>query len=76
MSPIKRPIRKRLSLAIFERVMLSPIKQYQFARKIGAHPSILNKAIHGWPVSTADRRWTKLAKLVGLPESETFTQES
>lgn len=72
MRTVTRPIRKRLSVQLYERVMLSPVKQYEFARKIGAHPSILNKAIHGWPVSVADRRWRKLAKLVGIDESLTF----
>lgn len=66
------PKRKRLSVLLHDRVILSPVKQYVLAKKIGAHPSVLNKAIHGWPVSVEDRRWERLGKLVGLEPSSIF----
>ena len=66
------PPRKRLSVHLYERVLLSPVKQYVLAKKADLHPSILNKAIHGWPVSIEDKRWKKLAKLVGVGEDQIF----
>lgn len=64
--------RKRLSVLLYERVLLSHKKQYVLARQADLHPSILNKAIHGWPVSVEDKRWKKLAKLVGVDEDKIF----
>lgn len=66
------PPRKRLSVHLYERVLLSPKKQYVLAKQADLHPSILNKAIHGWPVSVEDKRWKKLAKLVGVSEDQIF----
>jgi hypothetical protein len=66
------PARKRLSVALYHAVLLSDQYQYVLAKKIGMHPSILNKAIHGAAVEVADGRWKKLARLVNVPLDQIF----
>lgn len=63
---------QHLSRRLFEAVMLSDIYQYELAAKIGMHPTQLNRALHGAPVSETDRRWRKLAHAVGVPDDLTF----
>lgn len=64
--------RKRLSVLLHERVILSPLKQYELAQRIGVNPSVLNRAIHGADVETTDPRWLKLGKLVGVEPGKVF----
>lgn len=64
--------RKRLSVSLYQSVILSDQKQYVLAKKIGMHPSILNKAIHGAEVDPTDIRWKKLARLVGIEPDKIF----
>jgi len=64
--------KKRLSVLLYERVILSPLKQYELAQRIKINPSALNKAIHGAEVDTADPRWRKLGKLVGVEATKVF----
>lgn len=64
--------RKRLSVALYHAVVLSDQYQYVLAKKIGMHPSILNKAIHGAEVEVDDIRWKKLARLVNVPTEQIF----
>lgn len=65
-------LRKRLSVLLYEKVILSPIPQYELAQRIKLNPSVLNRAIHGAEVNTTDPRWRLLAKLVGVESTKVF----
>lgn len=67
-----KPIRKQLSVPLYQAVILSNRKQYVLAKKIDMHPSILNKAIHGAWVDSNDGRWKRLARLVNIPAHKIF----
>ncbi len=70
---MKTTYRKRyLSERASRLVILHPLKQYELAEKLGFHPTIFNRAIHGSPVNANDARWVKLRKIIRVPKSKLF----
>jgi hypothetical protein len=70
---VKTTYKKRyLSEHASQRVILHPLKQYELAEKLGFHPTIFNRAIHGSPVNATDKRWAKLRQIIRIPKSKLF----
>jgi len=64
----------KISRAFFEKIKLSQEPAYRLAWKVGIHPVLLSKWLHGYEKPKPDDpRITKLGKLLGLRPEECFS---
>jgi transposase-like protein len=67
---------EKISRAFFERIKLSDEPAYKLAWKVGIHPVLLSKWLHGYEKPKhSDTRITELGKLLGLRPEECFSSE-
>lgn len=65
----------KISRAFFERIKLSDEPAYKLAWKVGIHPVLLSKWLHGYEKPKLDDpRIIKLSKLLGLRPEECFEE--
>ncbi len=65
----------KISRAFFERIKLSDEPAYRLAWKVGIHPVLLSKWLHGYEKPKPDDpRIIKLSKLLGLRPEECFEE--